>query len=159
MPFLYDQTMKFALAASCLFLTVHPAAAQELGSVFVIDMENHNLAQPGSLASPQQLMGNAAAPFLNSLMMPNNPNSAQTSWASNYHNAAVGNHPSEPNYVWQEAGLAGPLNDANPYPNNIVNAPNLSGLLQQKYGTSGWKSYQEDIDLTTNPSGQLTSTV
>ena len=25
--------------------------------------------------------------------------------------------------------------------------PNLSALLQTKYGTSGWKSYQEDIDL------------
>ena len=25
---------------------------------------------------------------------------------------------------------------------------NLSGLLQAKYGTSGWKSFQEDIDLT-----------
>ena len=37
---------------------------------------------------------------------------------------------------------------AQPYPNNIVNAPNLSALLQAKYGTSGWKSYQEDINLT-----------
>jgi hypothetical protein len=56
-------------------------------------------------------------------------------------------HPSEPNYVWQEAGLAGPLNDADPFPNNIVNAPNLSALLESKFGTSGWKSYQEDTNL------------
>jgi hypothetical protein len=71
-------------------------------------------------------------------------------------------HPSEPNYVWSEAGTTGtnpPWNDADPYPSNVVNAPNLSALLQKKYGTSGWKSYQEDIDLTTNSMGQLTSTV
>ena len=73
------------------------------------------------------------------------------SYASNYQNVFDGTqqvHPSEPNYVWQEAGVHGPLNDAQPYPNNIVNAPNLSALLQAKYGTSGWKSYQEDINLT-----------
>ena len=124
-----------------------------IGDVFYIDMENHNLAQPSSVTSPQQLQGNSAAPYLNSLMTPGNLNAAQTSYASNYYNAdytnpSVSIHPSEPNYVWQEAGLTGPLNDADPYantPNNIVNAPNLTGLLQSD-GVS-WKSYQEDIDL------------
>ncbi len=72
-----------------------------------------------------------------------------TSYASNYQNVP-GVHPSEPNYVWQESGTHGPLNDNDPYPNNIVNAPNLSALLQTKYGASGWKSYQEDIDLAPN---------
>ena len=138
-----------ALEARALF-SVNPV----IGNVFYIDMENHNLAQPASVTSPQQLLGNSAAPYLNSLMTPGNPNAAQTSSASKYYNAlynnpAVSIHPSEPNYVWQEAGLTGPLNDADPYantPNNIVNAPNLSALLQQA-GIS-WKSYQEDIDLT-----------
>jgi hypothetical protein len=114
-------------------------------------MENHNLTQPSGLSgSPAQLLGNPAAPYLNSLMTPGNPNAAQTSFASNYYNVlfndpSVSIHPSEPNYVWEEAGLHGPLNDADPFPNNIVNAPNLSGLLQAA-GIS-WKSYQEDIDL------------
>lgn len=135
-----------ALEARALF-SVNPV----VGDVFYIDMENHNLAQPASVTSPQQLQGNSAAPYLNSLMTPGNPNAAQTSYASNYYNALYNNpsvsiHPSEPNYVWQEAGLTGPLNDADPYPSNIVNAPNLSALLQQA-GIS-WKSYQEDIDLT-----------
>jgi hypothetical protein len=133
-------------------------------------MENHNLAQPSSVTSPQQLLGNPAAPYLNSLMTLGNPNAAQTSYASNYFNVLynsnppVSIHPSEPNYVWQEAGLAGPLNDADPFPNNIVNAPNLSALLQSA-GVS-WKSYQEDIDMTPNSgsvnqpgAGSLTSTV
>src|SRR5262245_27258263 len=128
-------------------LSVNPI----IGDVFYIDMENHNLTQPGSVTSPQQLLGNPAAPYLNSLMTPGNPNAAQTSYASNYYNALFNNpsvsiHPSEPNYVWQEAGLAGPLNDADPFPNNIVNAPNLSALLQA--AGIPWKSYQEDIDLT-----------
>ena len=48
--------------------------------------------------------------------------------------------------MWQEAGLTGPLNDNDPYPNNIVNAPNLNALLQA--AGIPWKSYQEDIDLT-----------
>jgi len=40
------------------------AQAQQLGDVFYIDMENHNLTQPSSVTSPQQLLGNPAAPFL-----------------------------------------------------------------------------------------------
>jgi hypothetical protein len=129
-----------------------------VGDVIYIDMENHNLTQPSSVTSPQQLQGNLAAPFLNSLMMPGNPNAAQTSWASNYFNVLYNDptkniHPSEPNYVWQEAGLTGPLNDADPFPNNIVNQPNLSALLQAA-GIS-WKSYQEDIDLTPPTGGSV----
>jgi hypothetical protein len=131
-------------------LSINPV----IGNVFYIEMENHNLTQPSSVTSPQQLHGNSAAPYLNSLMTAGNANAAQTSFASNYYNVEFNNplvsiHPSEPNYVWQEAGLAGPLNDADPYantPNNIVNSPNLSALLQAA-GIS-WKSYQEDIDLT-----------
>ena len=134
------------------------SVSSTIGDVFYIDMENHNLLQPSSVTSPQQpqqLAGNPAAPYLNSLMTPGNPNAAQTSYAINYYNAqynlpSVSIHPSEPNYVWQEAGLTGPLNDADPYantPNNIVNAPNLSALLQN--AGIPWKSYQEDIDLAT----------
>ncbi|MBO0697083.1 MAG: carboxypeptidase regulatory-like domain-containing protein [Zavarzinella sp.] len=130
-----------------------PSVNPIIGDVFYIEMENHNLTQPGTVPSPAQLLNNPAAPYLNSLMTPGNPNAAQTSYASNYYNVLFNNpsvsiHPSEPNYVWQEAGLAGPLNDADPFPSNIVNAPNLSALLQGA-GIS-WKSYQEDIDLVPN---------
>jgi len=138
------------------FVLTVPARAGGIGDVFYIALENHNLTQPGSQTSPEQLLGNTAAPYLNSLITPGDPNAAQSSFASAYTNIP-GNHPSEPNYVWHEAGLAGPLNDNDPYPNNIVNAPNLSGLLQ-KAGIP-WKSYQEDIDLAKNSQGQLTNTV
>ena len=133
------------------FMVAGSANAQQIGDVFYIDMENHNWTQPSSVTGINQIYGNSAAPFINSLVTPGNPNAAMVSYASNYQNVFDGTqqvHPSEPNYVWQEAGVHGPLNDAQPYPNNIVNAPNLSALLQAKYGTSGWKSYQEDINLT-----------
>jgi len=166
---LTNMMRRFLLTTAATVALAASAQAQQLGDVFYIDMENHNLTQPSSVTSPQQLFGNPAAPFLNSLITPGNPNAAQTSWAGNYLNAAPGIHPSEPNYVWQEAGRTGPLNDADPYantPNNIVNAPNLSALLESKYGTSGWKSYQEDINLvpgsgTVNQPGpnSLTNTV
>jgi phospholipase C len=82
------------------------------------------------------------------------------SYATRYVNVVDGQgvsvHPSEPNYVWSEAGVHGPLNDNDPYPNNIVNAPSLSAELQAA-GIS-WKSYQEDIDLVTS-GGQLTNAV
>jgi phosphatidylinositol-3-phosphatase len=146
-----------------------PSVNPIIGDVFYIDMENHNLTQPSTVTSPQQLLNNPAAPYLNILMTPGDPNAAQTSYASNYYNVEYNNpsvsiHPSEPNYVWQEAGVAGPLNDADPYPSNIVNAPNLSALLQS--AGIPWKSYQEDIDLTPTSgtvnqpgSNSLTSTV
>jgi phosphatidylinositol-3-phosphatase len=139
-----------------VLLAASAAEADLIGDVFYIALENHNFTQPASQASPQQILGNPAAPYLNSLITPGNPNAAQVSYASAYHNVA-GIHPSEPNYVWQEAGVAGPLNDADPYPSNIVNAPNFRGLLQN--AGIPWKSYQEDIDLAKNGQGQLTSTV
>ena len=93
------------------------SATSALGDVFYIDMENHNLTQPSGLTtSPEQLLGNPAAPYLNSLITPNNPNSAQTSYASNYLNAAPGVHPSLPNYLWQEQGTNnGVFNDNTPF--------------------------------------------
>jgi hypothetical protein len=121
-----------------------PSANSALGDIFYIEMENHNLTQPSSLTSPEQLLDNPAAPYLNSLMTPGNRNARETSFATNYLNVAPGVHPSEPNYVWQEAGLHGLLNDADPFPNNIVDAPNLSALLQG--AGIPWKTYQEDID-------------
>ena len=63
--------------------------------VFVIAMENHNLRslprnQPGAN------LGNPAAPYMNSLVTPGNPNAAQVSYAANYFNSGTGVHPSEP---------------------------------------------------------------
>jgi hypothetical protein len=125
-------------------LITSSARADSIGDVFYIALENHNFTQ-FKAHPPRQLLGNHAAPFLNSLLKAGN-----ASYASNYQNVSPNLHPSEPNYVYQVAGVTGPLNDNDPYPNNIVNAPNLGQLLTAK-GIS-WRSYQEDTDLV-NTSG------
>jgi hypothetical protein len=149
-----------ALAAGVLLTSGRVNAGPAIGDVFVIDMENHNLTQPGTVTSPPQLQGNTAAPFLNSLMTPGNANATYTSWATQYINAGAGIHPSEPNYIWQEGGSNfGVSNDADPSTSagNVqpTSTPSLSWLLQQSSGTAGWKSYQEDIDLNSTKSGIL----
>jgi hypothetical protein len=68
-------------------------------------------------------------------------------------------HPSEPNYVWAEAGTNfGVLNDNDPYaangPTNQNTSLHLATFLTQAGKT--WRSYQEDTDLTT-VGGQLTN--
>jgi len=153
------------LASAVALATVAvPATASTLSDVkhvFVIALENHNWTQPSSVTDINPIFGNPAAPFINSLVTAGNANAAQVSYASQYHNVppqAVGGpvHPSEPNYVWTEAGVAGPRNDANPYPSNIVNAPSLSATLAST-GQS-WRSYQEGIDLVKGPNGKPTNT-
>jgi hypothetical protein len=145
--------MSKAIGVSLFALLVASSAqAQQIGDVFYIALENHNFKQPSTVpaGTPQQLFGNTAAPFLNSLVTAGNPNAAQTSFAGNYQNVSPNLHPSEPNYVYQVAGVTGPLNDNDPFPSNIVNAPNLNQLMAAKGQT--WRSYQEDTDLV-NTSG------
>ena len=139
--------MSRAIGVSLFALLVATSAqAQQIGDVFYIALENHNFTQPSTVpaGTPQQLSGNPAAPYLNSLVTPGNLNAANVSFAGNYQNVSPTQHPSEPNYVYQVAGLTGPLNDNDPYPNNIVNAPNLGQIMAAKGET--WRSYQEDVD-------------
>src|SRR5690242_14599424 len=124
------------LGALALLTTVgcFSASAQEIKKVFVIAMENHNWTQPANqfTGGIQQIYLNPAAPFINSLVsgtgfvMVNGTAvniSDQVAYAANYRNVlatAGGNnphiHPSEPNYIWAEAGTNfGIANDADPY--------------------------------------------
>src|ERR1700710_3051567 len=66
-----------------------PAAAAEVGNIFYIALENHNWTQPSTYTSTQAILGNPAAPFINSLVTPGNPNAAMVSYASNYTNVPV----------------------------------------------------------------------
>ncbi|WP_294532021.1 hypothetical protein, partial [uncultured Rhodoblastus sp.] len=102
-------------SASLSFLALVAAAsaaqAGQIGDVFVIALENHNFTQPSTYHSTQQIFGNPAAPFINSLITAGNPNAVNVSYASNYTNvppqtagspSGAGNvHPSEPNYPVQ----------------------------------------------------------
>ena len=92
--------------------------------------------------------------------------SEQVAFATNYHNVLStpdGNnphiHPSEPNYIWAEAGTNfGVLNDNDPFaangPTEQTSTQHLTGFLTKAGRT--WRSYQEDTDLTT-VAGQLTN--
>jgi hypothetical protein len=120
--------------------------------VFVIAMENHNWTQPGTQTSPQQISQNSAAPFINSLVNGTSGISAQVVYANAYINAAPGVHPSEPNYIWAEAGTNfGVNNDDNPYhadctPDTVQTTDqHLSAFLTR--ANKSWKSYQEDTDV------------
>jgi hypothetical protein len=103
-------------------------------TVFLILMENHNWSS---------IKGSASAPYMNGTLLP------QASYA-NYYVNLPGIHPSEPNYLWLEAGTNfGVLNDGLPSANHQSTNQHLSALLEAK-GLS-WKSYQEDITGTTCP--------
>jgi hypothetical protein len=116
-------------------------SASPIGDVFVILMENHNWTQPSSFTGVPQIQGSASAPYINNTL------TQIGAFANNYENAGTGIHPSEPNYIWLEAGTnLGVTNDADPTnPANHFTAPNFT----QQLDTAGisWKSYQEDIDL------------
>jgi phosphatidylinositol-3-phosphatase len=160
-------------------LSASSASAEEIKKVFVIAMENHNWEQPANkfTGGIQQIFQNPAAPFLNNLVSGTAfaivdgrliNISEQAAFATSYHNvlaAPGGNnphiHPSEPNYVWAEAGdNFGINNDNDPFapngPTNQNTTLHLSTLLTNAGKT--WRSYQEDIDLAT-VNGQLTNTV
>jgi hypothetical protein len=120
--------------------------------VFVIAMENHNWTQPSTQTSPQQIFQNPAAPFINSLVTGTSGISSQVAFANAYINAAVGNHPSEPNYIWAEAGTNfGVFNDDDPYhadctPDTVqATDQHLTAFLAK--ARKSWRSYQEDTDV------------
>src|SRR5262245_9199467 len=133
--------------------------ADDVKTVFVIAMENHNWTQPANqfTGGIQQISQNPNAPFINSLVNGTAPGiSDQVAYAAAYHNVlatADGNnphiHPSEPNYIWAEAGTNfGVFNDRDPYALNGTNQDttlHLSTLITQSGRT--WRSYQEDTDL------------
>jgi hypothetical protein len=178
--------MKFAMLFGGLAaaFSVTAAAADDdfssIRTVFVIAMENHNWTQPANQFSGpiQQIFQNPNAPFINSLVngtavatingRPVNV-SKQVAYAANYRNVlatAGGNnphiHPSEPNYIWAEAGTNYEIfSDPDPFApqggpavNAVSNQDNqlhLVRLLTQAGKT--WRSYQEDIDLASTPAG------
>ncbi len=155
----------------------------QIGDIFVIALENHNLTQPNPTVSPEQILGNPAAPYLNSLMTPGNPNAAQVAYALDYFNAGTGVHPSEPNYVWAESGSDfGFHSDADPsvangnkfYDNSssLVSSLNANGnqvsvwhfnqtphfVAQLDAAGIPWKNYQEDVQLALTPTNSASGT-
>ena len=138
-------------------LSSFSARAENVKTVFVIAMENHNWTQPAQVAGKiQQIYQNPNAPFINSLV--NGTAAAiingkavniseQTAYATAYHNVLAtpsGNnphiHPSEPNYLWAEAGTNfGVLNDNDPFPE--LHEPEHATALEQS-SANVWKDLE-----------------
>jgi hypothetical protein len=166
------------LLATCAFSVACgiSAHAQQIKTVFVIALENHNWTQPANqfTGGIQQVFQNPNAPFINSLVSGTavaevngrmQHISEQVSYATAYHNVLAtpsGNnphiHPSEPNYIWAEAGSnLGILDDNDPFaangPTDQATNMHLATLLTNSGHT--WKSYQEDTDLAKDVNGKL----
>ncbi|MGH9430224.1 MAG: alkaline phosphatase family protein [Terriglobia bacterium] len=103
-------------------------------TVFVIMMENHNWT--GDVDN-QNIKGNASAPYINNTLLP------MSSYAGNYSNPP-GNHPSQPNYLWLEAGTNfGVLQDTQPGQPQLNTDQHLVKLLEN--ARISWKAYVENL--------------
>jgi phosphatidylinositol-3-phosphatase len=98
------------------------------GPVFLILMENENWAS---------ISGNASAPYINNTVLP------MASYATQYYNPP-GLHPSEPNYLWLEAGTNFDiLDDDDPSVNSQTTTNHLA--TQLKNAGLSWRGYEESI--------------
>src|SRR5215467_12426334 len=105
-----------------------PTATSTTRTIFLIMMENHNWSD---------IKNNSSASYINHTLLP------MASYAEQYYNPP-GIHPSEPNYLWLEAGTNfGIFDDNNPARNNLSTKQHLVMLLSNA-GIS-WKSFQEGI--------------
>ena len=130
-----------------------PLSAAPIQTVFVIAMENHDFTQPGTYTSIQQIQGNAGG------ALHQQPDHARQSKRAIHvirveHGliSAPGVHPSEPNYIWENAGSNfGVLADNDPSAgnHNIITSPSMTGLMTAKGVT--WNSYQEDVQYSSSP--------
>jgi hypothetical protein len=129
------------------------ATLGQIKTFFIIPLENHDLVQANPTGSPEQLLGNPACPYFNSLITSGNSNAVQTAYATHYFSCAInGEHPSEPNYVWSEAGTDfGVRTDNDPSTgsgNQFSNVQHLSGQLTA--AGIAWKDYQEDVQYSSS---------
>src|SRR2546426_6433991 len=104
------------------------SGAYPIHTVFLILMENHDWSS---------IKGSPSAPYINDTLLP------IASHAEQYYNPP-GVHPSEPNYLWLEAGTNfGIRNHKPPARNHQRTASHLVNLLEAA-GLS-WRGYQEGI--------------
>src|ERR1700710_1615901 len=128
--------VRLKLIAALAFLACVSPTADLLASgidastaVFIILMENHDWSA---------IKGNPDAPYINNTLLP------IASYTDQYYNPP-GIHPSEPNYLWLEAGTNfGILNDNPPSTNHQSTTNHF--VTQLKNAGISWKTYQENID-------------
>ncbi|HUE52407.1 MAG TPA: alkaline phosphatase family protein [Terriglobales bacterium] len=122
-------------------LAIMPLAANaqmsKVKTVWVILMENHNWTgnNAGAAFGAPDLKGNLSAPYINGQLLDTSAHAEQ------YFNPP-GNHPSQPNYLWLEAGTNfGVLADTQPGQPQLFTHHHLVRLLEDA-GIS-WTAYAE----------------
>jgi len=116
-------------------------------TIFVIPMENE---------SASAIYGNPSAPYINNTLM------AEAASATAFSDELPSAIPSEPHYVWMEAGTNAFsdrtfLTDADPSAaNSTTSTAHL--VTQLKTANLGWMSYQEGITAGTCPVASITGT-
>src|SRR5581483_10188872 len=105
-------------------------ALSSIHTVFLILFENHNWVG--------QIKGNPSAPYLNGVLL------SAGAHAEEYYNPP-NLHPSEPNYIWLEAGDSLGVVDDNGPALNAKDVPRHLATYLEHAGIS-WKAYEEDID-------------
>jgi hypothetical protein len=113
------------------------AQMSKVKTVWVILMENHNWTgnNAGAAFGAPDLKGNPLAPYINGSLLNTSAHAEQ------YFNPP-GNHPSQPNYLWLEAGTNfGVLADTQPGQPQLFTDQHLVKLLENA-GIS-WKAYAE----------------
>ena len=124
-----------------LLLLVRPAVTNaqmsKVKTVWVILMENHNWTgnNAGAAFGAPDIKGNPLAPYINGTLLNTSAHAEQ------YFNPP-GNHPSQPNYLWLEAGTNfGVLADTQPGEPQLTTDQHLVRLLENA-GIS-WMAYAE----------------
>ncbi len=104
-------------------------------TIFIIVMENHNWSD---------ILGSSSAPYINGTLLP------MASYCDNYFDNPKMVHPSEPNYIWLEAGdNLGITSDADPSTNFQTTTDHL--VTQLKTAGVSWHAYEEDMPIGTCP--------
>jgi acid phosphatase len=126
--------LAFALACGAGAIFAAPASpVPPIQTVFIMMFENKDWSD---------IVGNTNCPYINSLL-------PRASYCEQYY-TPPGNHPSEPNYLWLEAGTNFGISDDNPPAINSQNTTNHLVTLLNNAGIS-WKTYQEGISGTCLP--------
>lgn len=122
------KAFRIILLALALLSTTRASSLPPIQTVFVILLENHNWSD---------FKGSSSAPYINGTLLP------RASYCEQYYNPP-GLHPSEPNYLWLEAGTNFGIFDNN---NPAINHQNTTSHLAAQLRAAGisWKTYQEDI--------------
>jgi hypothetical protein len=128
-------------ATMLMLLAVMPAVTNaqmnKVKTVWVILMENHNWTgnNAGAAFGAPDIKGNPLAPYINGTLLNTSAHAEQ------YFNPP-GNHPSQPNYLWLEAGTNfGVLADTQPGQPQLTTDQHLVRLLENA-GIS-WTAYAE----------------